>query len=304
MSLKKIAGCLFPAVDSDRRKQMVDDLVESMPQSNDGVVNIHRDNPNNVGDYFCAPHHYFKELHGTKLDISDYRDFNARKRKEWAAVISAKSLIVGGGGLLNIPHFERQLKLVESLADRGKKTVIWGAGHNELDASKFGEITRYNIDVAKFGLVGTRDFSMQTDWVPCVSCLNPIFDRQFVEKHETGIVFSKNAFKDKQLLQRLAHYPTSSNTTNLEEMIGFIGASSAVVTDSYHAMYWAILLGKRTVVIPTTSKFYDFKYPSTISTYEDFENELSHAQSYSGVLEECRAINHNFAQRVFDYLNL
>ncbi|WP_304157391.1 hypothetical protein, partial [Mesonia mobilis] len=60
----------------------------------------------------------------------------------------------------------------------------------------------------------------------------------------------------------------------------------------------------KTLVIPTTSKFYDFKYKSVISTYENFEEDLKKTRSYSGVLEECREINHNFAEKVFDYLNI
>src|SRR5690606_9749893 len=108
----------------------------------------------------------------------------------------------------------------------------------------------------------------------------------------------------KALLKKLSHYPSTSNTTDLVDMVSFIGGSSTLVTDSYHAMYWAILLGKKTTVIPTTSKFFDFKYPSVITNYENFESDLKKAQSYSGVLEESREINKLFAGKVFDYLEI
>jgi hypothetical protein len=69
-------------------------------------------------------------------------------------------------------------------------------------------------------------------------------------------------------------------------------------------MYWSILLGKKTLVVPTTSKFYDFKYQPIITTYENFENDIKKASPYSGVLEECREINTKFANKVFNYLNI
>ena len=97
---------------------------------------------------------------------------------------------------------------------------------------------------------------------------------------------------------------SSSNTTNLEALVSFIGKSKTIVTDSYHAMYWSMLLGKKVVVIPNSSKFFDFKYPPLITTFNDFESDLKKAQSYNGILEECREINRKFAQKVFDYLNL
>ena len=86
-------------------------------------------------------------------------------------------------------------------------------------------------------------------------------------------------------------------------MISFIGKSNTIVTDSYHAMYWSILLGKKVVAIPNSSKFFDFKYQPIISSFKEFEKDLHKAKSYSGVLEECREVNIKFADKVFNYLN-
>ncbi len=304
MSFKKTLGHFFPVIDSDMRKQMVTDSILRLPQQNTGVINLHRYSPNNVGDFYCAPHQYFEELKGKVLDISDFRSISIKKRKQWIEKVSANALIIGGGGLLNLRHFQKQMKLFETLKEMGKKTVLWGLGHNETDRAQFGNISHYNIDPAKFGLVGTRDYSMKTEWVPCVSCLHPIFDQAYETTHETGIIFSRKTLKNKKILKKLDHYPTTSNTTNLNKMISFIGSAETIVTDSYHAMYWAILMEKKVVVVPTTSKFYDFKYPAVITNYDDFETDMKRAQAYSGVLEECREINHRFAEKVFGYLGI
>jgi len=131
-----------------------------------------------------------------------------------------------------------------------------------------------------------------------------IFDKKYSEKQEIGIVFHKDSIKKKPLLDRLGHFPLTSNTTDLDTLISFIGKSETIVTDSYHAMYWAMLLDKKVLVVPNSSKFYDFKYQPVFTTFENFENDLKKAKPYSGVLQECREININFANKVFDYLNL
>ena len=304
MKLKKVLGGIFPVLDSDKRKQWAVSHVLSQVQQNEDVINIHRYDPNNVGDYYCAPHQYFEELKGKVLDINGIRKVSKEERKNWVNEVSQKSLIIGGGGLLNLPHFDLQMKLFETLGGKGKKTVLWGPGHNDTDRSKFGKSVSYNVDLKNFGLVGVRDYSHKDQWVPCVSCLHTIFDQNFNETQELGVLFGKKSTKNEALQKKLQHYPTSSNTTNLEEMVSFIGQSNTLITDSYHAMYWGILMGKKTLAVPTTTKFFDFKYPTVITSYDDFEKDLTKATTYSGVLEECREINNNFAKKVFDYLNL
>lgn len=304
MKLKKVLGGIFPVLDSDKRKQWAVNQVLSQVQQNKDTINIHRYDPNNVGDYYCAPHQYFDELKAKFLDINGIRKVSKEERKNWANEISQNSLIIGGGGLLNLPHFDLQMKLFESLGSKGKKTVLWGPGHNDPNRLKFGKSVSYNVDLNNFGLVGVRDYSHKDQWVPCVSCLHPIFDQKFEETQEVGVLFGKKSSKNEALQKKLQHYPTSSNTTNLEDMVSFIGQSNTLVTDSYHAMYWGILMGKKILAVPTTTKFFEFKYPTVITSYDDFENDFTKATTYSGVLEECREINNNFAKKVFDYLNL
>lgn len=291
-------------LNSKKRKQKIIRQVLSREQQNEDVVNIHRINPNNVGDFYCAPHLYFEPLQNKKLDISGFRSIKTKVTNHWVDNISANSLIIGGGGLLNLRHFKLQIELFEQLARNGKKVVIWGAGHNEVDIATYQKNKSYWVDIDAFGLVGTRDVGYAKHWVPCVSCMHPIFDNTYTETNEVGLLFNAKSEKDKELLATYGHYPQSSNTTNLEEMIAFIGSCQTIVTNSYHAMYWAILMEKKVVSIPATSKFYDFKYKTPITTFQDFESKLKEATAYTGVLEECREINRSFSNKVFDYLNL
>ncbi len=289
---------------SKKRKQKVFNKILSKDIQNNDVVNIHCTGPKNVGDYYCGPHLYFDRLRGKKHSIFGFRSMKKSVTRRFEKQVVEKQLIIGGGGLLNIKTFKWQMQLFQKLAEKGKKVVVWGAGHNEINLDDYKQNKTYWNDLSKFGLVGTRDFSMPFEWVPCVSCLHPVFDKTYDEQHEVGLLFNTKSFKDKTFIDKFSHYPFSSNTTNLEEMIGFIGASRTLVTNSYHAMYWGILMGKRVVAIPATSKFLDFKYKVPIATFDDFEDHLKKTQVYNGVLEECREINLKFADKVFDYLDL
>lgn len=285
-----------------RKKAVVLKRVMENNQLNEGVVNLHRIDPKNAGDFYSAPHHYFDEFEDTQLDIFDYKDPDNGITDRWIEKVSSNALIIGGGGFLNRSSFSKQIHLFEDLATKGKKTVLWGVGHNSKDPKEFGKLLDYNIDVNNFGLVGTRDYNAPGDWVPCVSCMNPIFDKKFEASQEIGIVFHKKTLKQKSIISLFKDYPTTSNTTDLNSLVDFIGKSDTIITDSYHAMYWSMLLEKKVVVIPNSSKFFDFKYSPAISDFNSCLDKVKNAQRYSGLLPECRNINQEFAQKVFNYL--
>jgi len=291
---------------TSKRKQKIVNKILGQPQTNNGVINIHRFNEKNVGDYYCAPHLYFKELEGKVLDISDLRSRKKNVTNNFVEEVSQKAIVIGGGGLLNIKHFKTQMKLFEELSKRGKKIVIWGAGHNEIDYDNYLKTKRYWIGLKHIGISGTRDFShkQKDEWVPCVSCLNRIFDKSYNIEQEVGLLFNHKSIKDNNLKAKYKEYPISSNTSSLKEMVNFIGKSETVVTNSYHAMYWAILMQRKVIAIPTTSKFFDFKYKVPISTFKDFKSELKNTKKHDGVLDECREINIQFSKKVFEYLEI
>ena len=285
------------------RRETVKSIL-SQEQRNESVVNIHRLDTKNIGDYYCAPHHFFPALKGKSLDIFDNKSQDKAVTKNFTDTISANSLIIGGGGLLNRNGFKLQMKLFETLAEGKKKTVLWGVGHNEKSPATYGKVTDYNIDVTKFGLAGTRDLSMPGDYLPCVSCLHTVFDKPCTETQEIGLVFHKDTMRKPTILAMFKEYPSTSNTTNLEDLIAFIGKSKTVITDSYHAMYWSMLLGKKVVVVPNSSKFYDFYHKPVFSSFENAIADVAKATTYSGVLEECRTINNQFYEKTANYLNL
>lgn len=288
---------------SARKKEVIHRILKNPSQDNLDVVNLHRYDPTNIGDYYCGVHHYFEELKGKHLDIFDYKR-DQETRDNWFEKITKNALIIGGGGLLNREGFDMQMKLFEQLGEKGKKTVLWGLGHNAKEKNTYGKITQYNIDTTKFGLVGVRDYGMKEDWVPCVSCLHPIFDEKHQVKNEIGMIFHKKTLNDKSILKKFEQFPSTANNAVFEDVVKFIGETDIILTDSYHAMYWSMMLGKKVMVFPNSSKFYNFKYQPVISTFSNFDADLKKVHSYSGVLEECRETNLKFANKAFDYLNI
>jgi len=297
MLLQKFKNSLLKSIS----KRSVIKQIASKDQHNKGILNIHRIDPNNVGDLFSSPNHYFEKI-DQKLDIYDYKTLDSFAKENFISKICDNSLIIGGGGLLNRPSFERQMKLFETLAQKGKKTVLWGVGHNEKNKNTFGKVTHYNVDTSKFGLVGVRDYDMKELWVPCASCLHPILDTKASVENEIGLIFHQKTMSNKSIQNKLKDFPSISNSSSLEIMIDFIAKTDTIVTDSYHAMYWAILMEKKVVVTPISSKFFSFKYNPVFSSFDNFPQDIKKTQRYLGVLDECRQINTDFSEKVFDYL--
>ena len=107
-----------------QKSEVINSILDS-EQFNNGVINLHRIDKNNAGDFFCAPHHYFKELKHTQVDIYDYKTSDPLIVKKWRDKIINNALVIGGGGLLNRGSFEKQIKLFEALSKKDKKTNDW-----------------------------------------------------------------------------------------------------------------------------------------------------------------------------------
>ena len=190
MSLANLIKRNLSSFSRSKQKSNVVQSVLKAEQSNTDLINLHRIDPSNVGDFYCGPHQYFDRLRDKELDIFDYKSSDKLIVNNWIKKVSKNALIIGGGGLLNRGSFELQMQLFEKLGASDKKTVLWGVGHNEKDEARFNKVSSYNVNTENFGLVGVRDYSMQENWVPCVSCLHPIFDESYEEKTGNRHCFS------------------------------------------------------------------------------------------------------------------
>lgn len=177
------------------------------------------------------------------------------------------------------------------VASRPKLLVCWGAGQNRHDSNR----ATYPSVLNEFDLVGIRDHSSPFEWVPCASCLNPLFDKRY-ETTEEVVLYNHTDYPGLQS----QGMPEMNNTeVDLRKVVQFLASGETVLTTSYHGAYWATLLGKKVVVVnPFSSKFFTFRHPVTISDSSEWKAAAKKAVAYPQALDECRESNYSFARKI------
>ena len=212
---------------------------------------IHRVD-NNPGDLWSSPRHYFQFPQPKLIDIFDI--------KALEEIPQGANCILGGGGLIK-QIFQPSFDI---LFRRKCKIVFWALGERwsqDLNKGWIDEKKKKLITPAAFNpflhLVSMRSYEPGIEWLPCASCNHTIFDRQYPSvKNPDNIKILEHK---KVNIENPEGYPKIKNDpSTIDEMVGFIAGASILITNSYHAMYWAYLLGVTTVCIPFSSTHYSF----------------------------------------------
>jgi len=129
----------------------------------------------------------------------------------------------------------------------------------------------------------------------------------FARKRSVGII--KHAFLNEtgpyELENSIPRISMSLKRFSIGRILRFIGESEAIYTESYHAAYWSLLMGKKVIVqAPTSSKFLTLQYPVTFAT-SSLEVDLERANSapFPSFLEGARVRNRVFHSQVVDMVN-
>lgn len=296
------------------------------------LTEIYRKDPNNVGDYFCNPLRYFWP--GAEVNSID---IDAVKKATWGMndpMIVGGGGLIGNDNFEKLmvrimTHPDELILLdvlnikIKQIGDENKPAIIkwkeqiqrltvdvmsrldrkigprilWGAGFND----KFTE-NPYDIDwpeyMSKFHLVGVRDFDTDYRWVPCASCMHPAFDKKYEVTNEVVWFEHKKRLLDNRVFDKLPAPRMINTGNNMDQTIEFLGSAEVVITNSYHGVYWATLLGKKVVCIPWGSKFYSFKHPPTMANDKIWVDMINKAIDYPDALLECRAANKSFYEDV------
>ena len=182
--------------------------------------------------------------------------------------------------------------------------VIWGIGHN---VQKYGQDDvdkiKYPKFMREFNIVGIRDYVPQQpyDYVPCASCMHPELRKTHSIKNDIVIIEHK-----KQLIKgtdfgamSIPRFVNSGN--NLSQMIELIGSANIVISNSYHAVYWATLMKKKTICVGAwSSKFFTLKHkPVHIkSISKDFDEAIDEAKIYDTALDESIMANQKMWNKI------
>jgi hypothetical protein len=274
------------------------------------IINYHRLKTDNIGDRSCAPALWFPELTGAIRDeimgLNQFENPEPADRLAWKArVADADLLIVGGGGLLEIDFFRAGLRYIAEHRKPGSKLVLWGAGHNTWQLRDWrGMKHALEIDDYGFDLIGVRDYECGYDWVPCASCMAPELDQPTDPVFDVVMYAHVETLRDARFARQLpSGLPMLDNSAPFEQVIPFLTSGDLVLTDSFHGMYWATLLGRRVVAFPSSSKFYSVKHPVPLCDPTDWQRFAPLARTYPDALEECRDSNRAFADRVLGLLD-
>ena len=177
--------------------------------------------------------------------------------------------------------------------------IVWGAGHNE-DTNKRVKRPQWPDWLSNFDLIGVRDYGQPFEWVPCASCLDTAFDKNYRIKND--IIW----YEHKKQLIKSTHFGSKpipryiNSGANMEQTIELLGSANTIITNSYHGAYWGTLLGKKVIVAgPWSSKFHTLKHRVTfINPQDNYEYLLDSIETYPEALQECRDANNNHWQKI------
>lgn len=246
-------------------------------------------NTSNVGDLASSPLNYFD--FGTKNISHDIvKTINNN--------IVYFSSIIGGGihsWLFQNYEFYRRINF--------KNNIAWGIGTFYLE--KYPEAV-----LNKFSLIGLREANSpmidnkKIFYCPCASCMYSLFDIKYKVNNDV-IFYLHQQFTDKEFFNSIKQkYPTLDNYNNsFYEVIKFLSSGNTVITNSYHGMYWATLLGKKVVCIDIHNKCKGIKWLPVFADYNNWKEKIENAQTYSTALKEARLLNINFYNKVIGVLN-
>jgi hypothetical protein len=249
------------------------------------VINIHRIDRKNVGDMAASPLDYFQFPKAKKVEIMSINKPD----------ILQNHIIIGGGGLLARSFFEKQMDYIT--ANAKGKVISWGIGHNCYEG--LGEKLSYPSYMDRFHLHGIRDYEEGYNYVPCVSCMSPLFDKKYTVKH--GIVVYEHPRRRIAIDEK---FPRMDNTvSSFKRVIEFLASAEIILTSTFHGAYWGLLLGKRVLAFPWSTKFYTLRYKPVLCDEKDWKDYLGgnvnkQLTSYPEALEDCRELNRRHYEKV------
>jgi hypothetical protein len=208
-------------------------------------------------------------------------------------------IVFGGGGLLYYRTVVFNWHKIFSFAKKNSraKIVCWSIGRNSYCKTNIDELLK------DIGMVGMRSVEDKYRFVPCPSCMSLNFDKKYVVEHEV-IVYEhyENPIPFGRGL------PRKKNAGNLASTIQFIASGDTVITNTYHGLYWATLLGKKVILtcLDGSDRFSNFPFAPICWDGDElsFGALVNRAKRYDESLEVCREANIAFAKDVANFLEI
>ncbi len=240
------------------------------------ILYTHRLDFNNAGDVWSGPYHYTQKP-GLIMDL-----FNP------VPVSEIKTLIVGGGAILCNNRMISNLKKMLDTYDF-KFKVFWGGGVT---------LSEETTEILKrFDFVGCRDYNKGLNFLPCPSVMHPALKQKITSNKDFLII---DHWKRIPIEFSKQHTRIKNRFISVDDIINQISLHNYIITSSYHAAYWGIVLGKKVIVI-TNDNFEKFTFKQEITVAQKWNDKfLDLAKKYSDAYEECLFLNKNFLNELIN----
>lgn len=238
----------------------------------------------NSGDLSCGYYAYFGEMFKKyPIVIWDIGTI------DFSLIAKNDVVIVGGGGLLD--NSDLWNYNINRLAKKCRYCFLFAPGFNR----HYGHRVSVMLKTGAFRQWTVRDYHHPAGgrYVPCASCLRPEFSMTYPVVRKYGVV--KHFQFD---MSREFNLPQITNDRPLHELLAFIGSSEIIVSNTYHAVYWAVLMKKKVILdAPFSEKFKYLKYPPVLFS-GDLEKDAAQAVVYENALTEAQELVRNFAEDI------
>lgn len=258
----------------------------------------------NVGDWWSVPSNF--------LPISVQGSFDLAKPD---TIPNEPGVVILGGGGLGRKDFEPYIKALLR-EDRKYHVIGWGIGADSITLK--GKVLPGPTEMRGLlnyfdGMdeIGTRIYpeaegypSDRYRWVPCASCLSPMFD----ELRSTPIRYSTCVYEHlrESLFPHISghgrfwnrifgrHKYLTNRGIDLRAKLTFMAQSEFIFTNSYHGVYWGTLLARKVVCVPFKNGLFSFKHLPAYLDHNGLESAMDQAKIDLSALEECREANRSF----------
>lgn len=241
------------------------------------IVFKHLRQTSNIGDRSCCPSDYFNYRDSMTLDLGQ-------------PTPACNSVVYGGGKIFG------SLRRSFSANDwKAKHRIAWGV--STVQSNPFS--LRYYLSRNSMNLVGSRDYGdLRYDFAPCVSCMSPVFDESIQAAHDV-VVYMHREKSEPMKLRVPSHIPVRDNfAASMEEAVRFLGSGRTIVSNSYHGVYWGLLLGRKVLCLPFSHKFNYYRLLPGYATAENWLSSLNSAQAHGEMLDLCRDATAEFRRKV------
>jgi hypothetical protein len=240
----------------------------------------------NIGDRWCSPFDYFDWAADSRI-VAQAGDLHAPGDDYDIGIF-------GGGKIMRDLARSPALRLGD-----GRVNIGWGLStvqRNPLSLAYWR--ARRRLD-----LIGSRDWDGTggaggCDWTPCASSEHRLFDAPPPPQHAV-VVYTHKSKSAKMGLQVPDGIPQRNNHgTTLDEALAFIASGETVVSNSYHGVFWALLMGRRVLCLPFSNKFSHYRLPPGYGTAAGWTGQLAKAQAQPDLLGLCRTATRRFKAKV------